>query len=320
MADKVFGIIGKDVNYNRRLMNAFNAKRGLGVKMQLFTDCEALYRYIDVHHMDVLLFDKGINIDKSKLSGVPSVLSIDEGPKEDGIYKFQSFEETLAQIFAKSGSIKNSLADKGCNAVINCVYSPVSASGKTIFSLALARWYAGKGRTLYINFEEFAGLDRVLNQERDGLSEAAYYYRNNPLQLKEHLSEIIANGQYFDYIPTVKCAEDITFVPVEQWIDIINYIGTECGYRTIVIDAGSGLKEQWQLFSASERVFMPIKNDSVSRSKLEAFERYLRSSGKETDNIVKLIVPWLETEYNEQLLGKIKNLPVWQGVEKVMSC
>ena len=93
------------------------------------------------------------------------------------------------------------------------IYSPVNVMPKTEFALNIAKVLSEKYKVLYINFEEFSGLDEILVSTDDiTLSDALYYYRQQRDNAAEKIMGTIRSVEGIYYIAPVMFAEDISYV------------------------------------------------------------------------------------------------------------
>lgn len=276
MSEKICGIVGNDETYMRRLMSAMNSNDELMLRTQIFTDMDALHRYIGEHSVDVLIVDGGV--EPGKITAGTIIYLVEEESREDNrIYKFQSVNHIIRQIMEITGGTGRS--SSGCNII--GIYSPAGSNEKTLTALATARFYGKDYKTLYINFEEFSGLLKELPPHNYDLSDVAYMYRDRQSMLEQKLSEIIVKGMYFDYIASVECPTDISFISTWQWLEIVQFVARKCDYEYVVIDAGSLMLNPWQIIQTCKVVYVPVNDNVISQNKVKAFEKYLILIGKE---------------------------------------
>ena len=68
----------------------------------------------------------------------------------------------------------------------------------------------------------------------------------------------------------------------EEMADFLLKILEEGGYGTLVLDIGNYGRQVLPLLEICQAVYMPIREDAVSRAKLQEFEQYVEKSGKKT--------------------------------------
>lgn len=127
---------------------------------------------------------------------------------------------------------------------------------------------------------------------REGLSDALYYYKQGALDFAR-IRSLLHRIHEVDYLPPCLSAEDMTEAAGEDYTGLLDVLIRETQYDLIVADLGCFLGAGTALLGRSDRIFMPLAGDTVSRLKVEAFEDYLRHSeqGEIQKRIQKLTLP-----------------------------
>ncbi|MGN0481362.1 MAG: hypothetical protein ACI4EV_07305 [Lachnospiraceae bacterium] len=316
MSEKICGIVGSDEIYMRRLMSAMNSNDGFMLRTQIFTDVDALHRYIEEHSIDILVVDDGINIGKIPVNSIIYLVG-EKSCEKNQIYKFQSVNNIIKQIMEISGEGSGEVSDLN----IIGIYSPAESNEKTLTALLVARFYGREHKTLYINFEEFSGLINELPPHNYDLSDVAYMYRDSRNILEQKLAQIIVKDIYFDYIAAVECPTDISFISTWQWLEIVKFVAEKCNYDYVVIDAGSLMQNPWQIIQACSVVYVPVNNNLILQNKIKAFEKYLILIGKENlMNKIKYIeLPVTFLKEGESIMKQLDGTEISERVVKEIS-
>ena len=304
MKKSICVIYDVDEKYANKLMNVMNKKKKIPFKTLVFTLEESLLEYLKENALDILIISEDALTDNIKKQRIENILVLredmevsnisEEGSERDisGIYKYQSSENIVREVMNYCAKPYIDLSTK---AEIIGIYSPINNAYKTAFSLALANAYGEKSSVLYINLEEFSGLGEILAEGNKGnLSDAVYYYKISKESFLNQLEWVVSNAGKINYIPPIKCAEDVTYISTQEWIDVFTYIANFSAYDVIVLDISNAIKEQWKLMQICKRVLMPVKEDYISKKKINSFEAYLLEIGKEAicDSIEKINVPY----------------------------
>ena len=273
--------------YGKRLANAMSIKVGTSLDIQLFTVMAELKKYLIVSEPEVLIVSEEYYVDELKeLFNKTLIIMTEEavcreliqekyGCDAVGIYRYQSFEKIYSIISDNSLIIHKSLLS---DTKLIGIYSPVCVEPKTAFALNMARILGQRGKTLYINLEDFSGLDEILPPAREeNLSDAFYYYMQGRESSIDKILSVISNVAGFDYFSPVRCAEDISSMEPEQIIDFVECIEKHGGYEFIVL---------------------PVKGDYLSLRKMQSFETYFCGTGFEhiIKRVVKIRIPEGEGE------------------------
>lgn len=318
MKKSVCVIYDTDEKYAFKLMNVMNNRNRVPFKTLVFTYEQALLEYLQENIIDILIVNEDsftANIDTQRIRNIlvlredmetDSILTESEQEDIYNLYKYQSSENIVREVM---NYCVKPFVDGSPKADIIGVYSPINNVYKTAFSLALANVLGDKSTVLYINLEEFSGLGEILIEGTKGnLSDVVYYYKISKENFIDQLEWVVSNIGKISYIPPVKCAEDISYISTQEWVDVITFIANNCSYDAIVLDISNAVKEQWKLMDICKRVIMPVRDDYISRKKVNNFETYLLDIGKDSicNQIEKVNVPYdnsiaLNTNFFEKL-------------------
>lgn len=322
-------IYEKNRTYGNRLMSAMSKRAAMRFKVQMFTDREQFESYIKNNEPDVLLTgEESYYADIRKLYSGRIILLMDEyadsnsikevyGQDIIGVCRYQS-SDTLYKEVIKEGKLLRKKQQASVDTI--AVYSPVHAEPKSAFVLNLGKVLGEKCKVLYLNLEEFSGLDEILpDMEKGTLSDAIYYYRQGKSTAIEKIKETISTAAGFDYIAPVKCAEDISGIEPEEMLDFIGCIGKELAYDVIILDISEAVRDKWKILENASRFYMPIKDDYMSARKIAQFETYYGGTGKEEilDNTVKVRLPEGEGNINPDFWDKLQAGGMYRYVKKL---
>jgi len=207
----------------------------------------------------------------------------DLGEKEREIYKFQSADRILAEVFetycgqGENGLIKRKNTHKKR---LLAVYSPIHRIGKTALAIALGRELAKTGRTLYLNLEEYADVGgRFIEADGKNLSDLLYFLRQEEEDIALRMSTMIAHIGDLEYIPPVLLGADLREISLEEWQEFLTSILEETVYETVILDLGESIQGLLGILQFCDKVYMPVLEDGISRQKVQRFEEMLRQMG-----------------------------------------
>lgn len=291
MNKKIFGICDPDRDYAESFSRFVYKKEGNRFDVRAFTKPELLREYLNGGSFDVLLVSEdfidagedmqageGVFPEKSTF-----VLS-DEREACDYIYpviyKYQSTEKILSHILQGFDKKDGSRRGRGkCR--VTGIYSPVKRSGRTGFSLALAKTLAEKKSVLYLSFEELCSEDflrKENNPEALGISDILYKYTVDGDEEVFSTAEIPSHSG-FDYLAAASCPDDIRNADCSLLRFIVEEFKKQGNYREIVIDISDYLPEPEKLLDACDEIAVPVLGDERSEKRLELWEDYLIGRG-----------------------------------------
>ncbi|MCI8454483.1 MAG: hypothetical protein HFE84_07705 [Lachnospiraceae bacterium] len=284
---KIMAVYDEDPFYAERLSDYINRKERGIFKAQAFTSKESLAEYSRGHEIDVLLTG-----DVSDFEGTDTIstrqklyLTGDEhtaGP--NCIYKYQSGDDIIREVMAvycelpEAAAIFPGLKEKGKQIV--GIYSPVNRCGKTSLALAVGQLLAKEEKVLFVCLDSFTGFTGLIDEcwKRD-LSDLIYYYKQGRYNAIRLNSVIYYLGD-MAWLPPIRFPEDFNQISSGEMAEMMAQILKGSDYETLVLDIGDYGKQVTPLLEICQMVYMPVREDAVSRAKLREFEEYLEAAGK----------------------------------------
>ena len=148
---------------------------------------------------------------------------------------------------------------------------------------------------LYLNLEEYSGFEQLLGctYERT-IGDLIYYIRQGSANLFYKMSSMVQSVNNLDYLPPSLSPMDIQNTSYEEWMTLINEIIKNSSYETIILDLGDGVTDLYALLNECDKIYMPIRNDVMSVSKVGHFEHLLKMWNYEEvlEKIRKIKLPY----------------------------
>lgn len=325
MARSTCVIYDPDEIYAKRLMAAINDNNEVPFSAQVFTDKDELEEYLKNATPEVLMINEEIyeyNLD-DKSAGKVVVLC------ENEINTQHDFEKENVLVVCKYQSITdliNLVVPHKIKRKLNVGTKIIGVMGfnnseRTVLAISAAKAFAKKGHTLFISLEEFAGLGVILgNRGTKTLSDALYCFKQNKMQFHKRIEECISTVEGVDYIPPVICAEDISYIGVEDLVNFIQSIGRELGYCYIVVDIGNGIKSPWNLYGTCDRLFMPKSHNYFDKAREFSMVEYMNETGMERllDEIMEVPVDIYEDCMDERIFRRIEYSKTYKNTKEVI--
>lgn len=305
MREKICSIWSEDEDYAVRLADYINGKKLLPFNVMVFTDVQSLFENKQIYDIKLLIVD-GMVTWADEL-GCETIVYLSETGEGDSVSRYQPADRLAKEIisYMDGYAVRNSKDEKHVN--INCIYSPATKCFKTTLAVGLALWSAKKERSLYINIEEFAGLDDTVFSSKGGLSQALYHFKAMGASAIGKILSCTEQIYGMDYFYPVMCPEDIAELTEKELVNFINAISDSGLYKSIWIDVGNSCSMPWGVMENADRILIPVPLDFVGRKKLTQFENYLVASGR-TELISK--VEKVDIPYDEKMVGYGIN-PEW---------
>ena len=123
------------------------------------------------------------------------------------------------------------------------VYTPITRCLQTGFSFSLARSFGKKGRTLYMNFEQYSGFSKLFQKGYiKDLSDLVYYYSYSREKFIYWLEGVVEHFGNIDYVPPVLTPVSFLEVSENVWIEMFNLIAKDTDYDYIVLDLSDSVQ------------------------------------------------------------------------------
>lgn len=301
MKEKVCCILDSDENYAVRLTDYINERSALPYRALAFTSAKALEECCGKYDIKLLLAGGSEETDADIVSPEAYIRLTEEREniEENEVYRYQSADRIIRDIISHISGFSRKHSDRQTTRILS-VYSPATKCFKTTLALGIASEAAKTGRTLFISFEQFAGLGNLLSKERGGLSEALYYYKIGREAASGKILSCTDSIMGFDFLAPAVCADDIAEQSDKETVDFIYMLAEHGDYAYIIVDAGYVFNRPWKLLEVSGKIIMPEPLDNMGRKKASEFENYLLLSGNNglERNIFKVKIP-----YDEAMAG-----------------
>lgn len=306
-----------DPLYAAKFAEITNQKEGIPFVVMAFTSLEKLKEYAIKNPVEILLIGSEVEKESVEFLPIQKIFRLSEGEtvaiknEYSEIYKYQSSDAILREVMECYGTNEKEwyYCKKGKKAQMIGVYSPVSRCLKTSFALTLGQLLALDVRVLYVNLECFSGFCFLMGEEfQKDLADVLYFYKQGNVGMLKLQSVIHHLGQ-MDYIPPVRYPEDLDQIEAEEMAEMLDQIAKEGGYERLILDVGNYGRQAEKLLEVCDVIYMPVREDGMSVSKLQEMEAYLKHSGHQQilEKTVRLKLPFhsnfgRKENYVEQLL------------------
>ena len=287
MKKNIFAVCDLEVEYAYNFMDYLNRKKNIPFDIQAFTNVKSLMEYGSKVPIELLLISDKAMCPEVRELGIGKIVILSEGMSRpeleqySRVYKYQSSADVVREVMACYGEEKSTAEKtfpmwKKTTELIG-VYSPIGRCLQTSFALTLGQVLAKERAVLYLNLEEYSGLEELLGKSYPhNLSDLLYYVRQNHQNLHLKMSSMIQTINNLDFIPPVKAPEDIRGTLWADWEKLLREICLCSSYEVVVLDIGNGIDELFQLLHLCGKIYMPVLNDVISSCKIAQFEHLLQ--------------------------------------------
>ena len=280
MSDKNVVICDREIRYANGLGENIAERDDLAVKVYVCSSFEHVLELEQAKKIHIFIVDEEITYAQRTQIGANQVFVLargkvaDLGEEEWAIGKYQCADEIIRQVF-------EFYVDRTKENVMRCmykerarlvaVYSPIHRVGKTTFALALGRECAKSKKVLYLNLEEYAGME-VSQDTNMNLGDLLYYLRQGNGNLGIRLQAAVKEQEGLDVVPPIPVVLDLKEVTQEEWEALITDLLENSLYEMVVLDVGESVRGLFPLLELCDRVYMPVLEDEISRRKVKQYQ------------------------------------------------
>lgn len=287
MKKNIFAVCDLEVDYALNFMDYLNQKKNIPFEIQAFTTVESLIAYGKNIHIELLLISQKAMCRQVQEMEIGKIVILSEGvhpPELDrypSVYKYQASSDVVREVMACYGAEKavtqTTFPLPKKTTEIYGIYSPIGRCLKTSFALCLGQILAKEHAVLYLNLEEYSGLEEMLGKGfSQNLSDLLYFVRQENGNLVYKMNGMIQTVNNLDYIPPVRTPEDIRGTEWKDWEKLIQEIVCHSNYEVIILDIGGAVDGILQMLEMCKRIYMPVLSDIISVSKISQFENLVR--------------------------------------------
>ena len=296
---RVIAVYDIDPFYADRFAKVANQRETVPFTIIAFTTIEKLKAYMEGNRVEILLVDRKA-VDLVQDLPARQILTLSDGeivPADDqlsSIYKYQSADGILREVMTCYHVDPDSdMVPVGTPSRLVGVYSPINRCFKTAFCLIMGQLLSKEQRVLYLNLEDCSALGKLMPDSFKGdLSDAFYYYQQG-LYNWVKIATMVYTWGTLDYIAPARYPEDLSRMSSGQVAEFLECVAGVGVYDTIVVDIGQYGRLAADILDVCQKVYMPVREDSISSLKVETFQDYLEASGRKKllERIQKVKLP-----------------------------
>ena len=156
------------------------------------------------------------------------------------------------------------------------IYSPVKRCLQTSTALAMGQILAKRKKVLYISFEYYSGLGKLMEQEfTRNLVDLVYYMKHAKSRLLYRLKSMIQKINELDFIPPAVSFQDFNEIQTIEWLTLFDEIGRQGGYDYIILDLSESLIGIFDILQHCDYIYTIEKNDGIAYAKIRQYEDLL---------------------------------------------
>lgn len=220
--------------------------------------------------LETLLSAKTVMLNESGVRRLEGMANIDKYQQAENVFR------ELLEIYMENMGEQPSGFIKGCNTKFIGLYSPVKRCMQTSFALVMSQMLAVKHKTLYLNFEQYAGLTALLpdSNTRD-LADLLYFLNSDANRFRLRMQTIVRQYGDLYYVPPMKVGQNLLAVTETEWINLFERIEEYGEYEYVILDLSESMQGLFNILRICTTIFTLTKNDRIAEAKLMQYEQIL---------------------------------------------
>lgn len=290
-----------EADYAQQMAAFLERDKDFPWEVTVYTGREGLEHFLEGLSAEVLLLAESLVGETLPECAVGQTVLLNESgvirfPEIININKYQEAENVrreLLKLFVQQEEkiypVLRSIRETG---VIG-FYSPIRRCLQTGFAIAYSQLLAENGRVLYLNFEHYASLPWMDQDEEGDLAALLYYLDGEKYKFMLHMKSMLRSQGNWDYIAPMRNGTNLSCVREEDWLKLINRCRLSGEYDYIVLDLNESMQGLLNILGQCNLIYTIVKEDAVAQYKLEKYEHLLerKGCGDIKERTVKLALP-----------------------------
>lgn len=284
---RILAIFDGEENYACRLMDFISRKGDIPFEIHVFTRKDKFFLFAEKEKIECLLLSENAYQEEIEKLKIPHIIILSENGNNLNkalyhINKYQSSENILREVmeyYTQEAQNTGMIVRTGSRRMnIIGVYTPVGRCLQTTFSLTLGQMLARHYKTLYLNFEAYSGLGRMLNREfKNDISDLAYYFSCAREKLFYQMKSMIESVGGLDFIPPAEVYQSLGGIRGTGWLDLFKEIERVSEYEFLILDLSDCLLDLWEVLQNCDHIYTIVRDDPLAAAKIEQYEKALES-------------------------------------------
>lgn len=289
------------------MMEYLKRRTSLPYEVNVFTSTEKLLRYAPEERVLLLVISESEYARGLQDRNYDPILILNESDRYLGgdmpvnISKYQSMKviaDRIAEIISEREDYVPASIRHGPPMKIIGVYTPVTRCLQTTFSLTLGQLLSENHKALYLNFENYSGLDIMLGRMFKGSAADLLYYNECAREkVAVQLSSMVENINGLDFIPPMRSFIELRSIRARQWLDLFHTIEQVTEYEYLILDLTEATDGLLEILRACDEVYMIEREDALSQARIRHYELLLREN--EYEDICLKMYRWKFPVFHE---------------------
>lgn len=281
--DRIMVLCDTEEEYAQLMTEFLKKSREIPWKIHTYTSVQELVKE-EKNNLELLVVsESAYSEDLREIKTLQTVVLSESGVMrwENVLYvdKYQRAEEVLKELIR----VYMEIADTGLpklkrngNVIFIGNYSPVRRTMQTSFALTMGQILSKEHRTLYLNFEHYAGIGELRPEiQSSDMADLLYFLHGDREKFRMRLQTICMRMGNLDYIPPMKSGQNLLTITEAEWLELLQRIEDMGEYEYVILDLSESMQGLFEILRMCRVVFTITKEDRIARSKLLQYEQVL---------------------------------------------
>ncbi len=281
---KNFVICDDNVIYLERFLNVVQERLEREFAIYSYHSTEELVSLLQRQDIEILLIAEELQeriVKWENRVGNLFVLQNHPGVQRQQIFRYQAADQIITQILQcyADGTSPPPPTDLSADHKLHFIgiYTPIGRCLQTTFAMTLGQLLARKHKTLYLNFEGFSGLSRILHPSPQyNMTDLVYFYDCAREKFIYRLEHMVLQMNELDYIPPFENYQELASIRGEKWKEIFDYLEHNSSYEYVILDLSEHMNGLLDILRFCEKVYTITREDGFALAKMEQYEAMLR--------------------------------------------
>ena len=265
-------------DYAQRMSDFMRRDKFFPWRVKVYTHVSQLHECAKLHTRDMLVIsESAYQEDVLKLGAGKTVILNETGivkeQKLNNVNKYQEAEAVIQQL-KELGGVCDLRLEEGMGARLIGLYSPIRRSLQTSFGLCLGKLLSQRGRTLYLSFETYSGVEGLFCSDGVDLSSLLYLLTEEE-KFAAGAKRQIRREENFEYVSTMVNPQNLLMVGAEEWKRLLFQLQKSFGYEYIILDLSENVQGLFDILRMCVRVYSMAKDDPIAKRKMDQYEQLL---------------------------------------------
>lgn len=284
MNGEVMVLCDREEEYAQLMTEFLKEHKELPWEIRTYTEVERLYEEEKESQISLLVVAEStyakdmeeLNVKRLVVLNESGLLQWDGIEQIDKYQKADTVLQALIEIYMDIAEQQLPRLQSGWRAKYIGIYSPVRRCYQTTFAITMSQMLAKKHKTLYLNFEHYAGITELLpNLQMRDLADLLYFLNMEQEKFQLRIQTVIQHKGNLDYIPPMKSGQNLLTITGKEWMNLLQKIDAMGQYEYVILDLTESIQGLFDILRMCFKVITLTKEDKIAKAKILQYEQLL---------------------------------------------